>query len=202
MKYDGNTVKQWAGDSEWRALQADYERFRVHGLSGWGSEGFWGLAIYRVQRAIRKSRTPRLWAPAAILLAILRKLLVVATGIDLHPNAQIGPGLLIRHASEVRVIENAKIGADCALSQICTIGAGPDPGVPNIGDHVYISPHCCIIGPVTIGDGATIAPNSLVLADVPAGQTAVGVPARVLPGFKVQTRTILGPETTLDARLA
>ena len=124
---------------------------------------------------------------AAVFLAVLRKMLVVVTGIDLHPNAEIGPGLLIQHASQVRVIENAKIGADCALSQICSIGAGATPGVPNIGDHVYISPHCCILGPVTIGDGATIAPNSLVLTDVPAGQTAIGVPARVLPSFKVQS---------------
>lgn len=187
MKYDRDTVKQWAGDSEWRALQADYERFRAHGYSGWASEGFWGLAIYRMQRTIRKSRSPWIWAPAAVFLAVLRKMLVVVTGIDLHPNAEIGPGLLIQHASQVRVIENAKIGADCALSQICSIGAGATPGVPNIGDHVYISPHCCILGPVTIGDGATIAPSSLVLTDVPAGQTAIGVPARLLPSFKVQS---------------
>ncbi len=187
MKYDRDTVKQWAGDSEWRALQADYERFRAYGYSGWASEGFWGLAIYRMQRTIRKSRAPWIWAPAAVVLAVLRKVLVVVTGIDLHPNAKIGPGLLIQHASQVRVIENAKIGADCALSQICSIGAGATRGVPDIGDHVYISPHCCILGPVTIGDGATIAPNSLVLTDVPAGHTAIGVPARLLPSFKVQS---------------
>jgi serine acetyltransferase len=40
---------------------------------------------------------------------------------------------------------------------------------------------------VTIGDGATIAASSLVLSDVPAWHTAIGVPARVLPRFKVQT---------------
>jgi serine O-acetyltransferase len=187
MNYDRDKVKEWARDSQWRALQADYQRFRLHGYSGWGSEGFWGLAIYRTQRAIKKSRTPWLWAPATVLLSVLRKLLVVVTGIDLNPNAQIGAGLLIQHASQVRVIENAKIGVDCALSQICSIGAGATPGAPNIGDHVYISPHTCILGPVTIGDGATIGPSSLVLSDVPSGCTAIGVPARVLPRFKART---------------
>lgn len=181
MKYDRDTIKQWAGDSQWRALRADFMRFRLHGYSGWASEGFWGLVIYRMQRTIRKSRAPWLWAPASVLLAVLRKLLVIVTGIDLHPKAEIGPGLLIQHASQVRIIGNAKIGADCALSHICTIGAGPTPGVPKIGDHVYIAPHVCIVGPVVIGEGATIAPNSLVIADVPAGYTAIGVPARTVP---------------------
>jgi serine O-acetyltransferase len=186
VKYDRDTVKQWAGDSQWRALRADYQRFRLHGYSGWASEGLWALAIYRMQRALRMSRTPRLWAPAAVFLSVLRKLLVVVTGIDLSPNAEIGAGLLIQHGSQVRVIENTKIGVDCALSQICSIGAGATPGAPSIGDHVYMSPHSCILGPVTIGDGATIAACSLVLSDVPAGHTAMGVPARVLPRFKVQ----------------
>jgi serine O-acetyltransferase len=186
MKYDRDTVKRWAGDSQWRALLADYQRFRLHGYSGWGSEGLWGLAIYRMQRAIRTSRRRWLWTPAAVLVAVVRKLLVIVTGIDLHPDAEIGAGLLIQHASQVRVIQGAKIGVDCALSQICTIGAGATPGAATIGDHVYISPHSCILGPVIIGDGATVAANSLVMSDVPAGHTAIGVPARVLPRFKVQ----------------
>jgi serine O-acetyltransferase len=198
MKYDRDTVKQWAGNSEWRALQADYQRFRLHGHSGWGSEGFWALAIYRMQRALRQSRTPWLWAPARVLLAVMRKLLVIVTGVDLHPGAQIGAGLMILHGSQIRVTEGVKIGVDCALGHICSIGAGATPGAANIGDHVYISPHSCILGPVTIGDGATIAACSLVLSDVPAEQTAIGVPARILPRFKVQsfrTDNILTPSS-------
>jgi serine O-acetyltransferase len=187
MKYDGDTIKQWAGDSQWRALQADYLRFRQHGYSAWACEGFWGLALYRAQRALLKSRMRRLWTPAIVLVAVLRKLLVILTGVDLHPTAEIGPGLIIHIASQIRVIENAKIGADCSLGQICTIGAGDNPGVPVIGDHVYVSPHTCIIGPVKVGDEATIAPCSLVLSDVPAGHTAIGVPARILPKFKKQS---------------
>jgi len=185
MKYDPDTVKEWAGNSQWRALQADYRRFRLHGHSGWGSEGFWAVAIYRMQRALRKSRTPWLWAPASLLLAIGRKLLQILTGLDLHPGAEIGAGLMILHGSQIRVREGVKIGVDCALGHVCTIGAGPAPGVAKIGDHVHVS-HSCILGPVTIGDGATIGASSLVLTDVPAGHTAIGVPARILPSFKGQ----------------
>ena len=186
MKYDSGTVKEWAGDSQWRALRADYRRFRQNGYSGWGSEGFWALAIYRAQRALQKSKTRRLWAPAAIGLAVLRKALQIVTGLDLHPGADIGAGMLIPHGSQVRVIEQARIGVDCTLSQVNTIGAGLASSRPTIGDHVYVGPHACIVGGVTIGDGATIAACSVVLSDVPAGNTAIGVPARIVPAFNVQ----------------
>jgi serine O-acetyltransferase len=187
MKYDPDAVKEWAGNSQWRALQADYRRFRqVHGFSGWRSEGLWVVAIYRMQRGLRKSRTPWLWAPASVLLAVARKVLRIVTRIELHPGAEIGAGLMILHDSQIRVADGVKVGVDCVLGHVCTIGAGATPGVANIGDHVYIAPHSCILGPVTIGDGAMIAASSLVLTDVPAGHTAIGVPARILPRFKRQ----------------
>jgi serine O-acetyltransferase len=189
VKYDRDTVREWVGDSQWRALKADYQRFRDHGYSGWGSEGLWALAIYRAQRGLQKSRRRFLWKAPALLLAVLRKVLQIVLGVDLHPEAEIGGGMLIQHASQVRVIRGTKIGVDCALSQINTIGAGVSGnagGSPKIGDHVYIAPHACVLGPVTIGDEATIAACTLVLCDVPAGHTAIGVPARILPKFDVQ----------------
>jgi serine O-acetyltransferase len=186
MTYDPDTVKEWAGNSQWRALQADYRRFRLYGHSGWGSEGFWAVWIYRMQRAVTKSPTPWLWAPASVALAAARKVLQILTGLDLHPGAEIGAGLMILHGSQIRVREGVKIGVDCTLGHLCTIGAGATPGFAKIGDHVHISPHTCILGPVTIGDGAMIAASSLVLSDVPAGHTAIGVPARILPRFEGQ----------------
>ncbi len=181
MKYDGNTVKTWAGDSQWRALQADFARFRQHGYSGWGSEGFWALALFRLQKVVNKRQPRWLWMPAVVVLVVMRKLLVMAIGVDLNPSAEIGPGLLIPHGAQIRVIAGAKIGADCALHHVCTIGAGVRPGGATIGDHVLIACHSCILGPVTIGDGAIIAASSLVIENVPAGATAIGVPARILP---------------------
>jgi serine O-acetyltransferase len=96
-------------------------------------------------------------AAAALLLAVLRKALHIVTGLGLHSGADIGAGMLIPHGSQVRVIEHSRIGVDSTLSQVCAIGAGVASGRPKIGDHVYIAPHACIIGAVTIGDGATIA---------------------------------------------
>lgn len=208
MTYDPDTVKAWAGNSQWRALQADYRRLRLYGRSGWKSEGFWVIAIYRMQRALKKSKTPWLCAPANLSLSVARKLLRILTGIELHPDADIGAGLVILHESQIRVARGVKIGVDCVLGHVCTIGTGPSPGVANIGDHVYISPHSCILGPVTIGDGATIAASSLVLSDVPAGHTAIGVPARILPRLKalragqddIPPPSLDGYPTAVDAR--
>jgi serine O-acetyltransferase len=106
---------------------------------------------------------------------------VIITLIDIHPDAEIGPGLIIPHGGPIRVHGDTRIGADCALHHVCTIGAGPRPGGATIGDHVFIGCHSSIIGAVNIGDGAMIAANSLVISNVPAGFTAIGVPAKMLP---------------------
>ena len=186
MKYDRDAVKAWAGDSQWRALQADLARFRLSGYTGWGSEGFWALALFRLQKVVNSCRPKWLWMPAIVLLAVIRKLLVLAISVDLHPSAEIGPGLLIAHGAQIRVIEGTRIGADCALNHLCTIGAGTKVGGANIGDHVFIGCQSCILGPVAIGDGAIIASCSLVIEDVPAGATAIGVPARILHSVRAK----------------
>jgi serine O-acetyltransferase len=183
MDYEGSTVKEWAGDSQWRACFADFARFRTYGKCGWGSEGFWALLIYRLQRIASGLRPRWFWAPLRLVLSVWRKLFVIVTHIDIGSNAEIGPGLLIPHVGPITVHHATKIGADCALHQMTNIGAGPRPGGATIGDHVTICCNSSIIGAVTIGDGAIIGANSLVIADVPAGATAIGVPARNLPGM-------------------
>ena len=92
--------------------------------------------------------------------------------------------MLIPHGAQIRIIEYTKIGSDCTIGHLSTIGAGTIPGRATIGDHVYISCHVCILGPVDIGEGATIAASSLVISNVPAGHTAIGVPAKILPTVK------------------
>ena len=113
-----------------------------------------------------------------ILIAIIKKLFTAVTHMDIHPDARVGPGMLIPHVGPLRIHGLTSIGADCAVHHVCTIGAGPTPGGATIGDHVLIGCHSSIIGAVTIGDCAVIGANSLVLSDVPAGSTAIGVPAR------------------------
>jgi serine acetyltransferase len=182
MKYDLNTVKEWAGDSQWKACQADIARYKMNRWSG--SEGSWALAtlvLYRLQKIVRNRRRRWLWVPVHLGLRIVNNLLVMITQIRIHPDAEIGPGLLLPHVGSIRVAQHTKIGANCVILHTCTIGAGPSPGAATIGDHVFIGCHATIIGGITIGDRATISANSLVISNVPAGTTALGVPARILP---------------------
>ena len=187
MKYDPTTVKEWAGNSQWKACQADIARYKMH--RWYGAEGIWALAalvLYRLQKVVRNRRRRWIWSPVHLGLRIANHLVMMITQIRIHPEAEIGPGLLIPHIGSIRVHGHTKMGANCVIFHTCTIGQGPIPGGATIGDSVFIGRHASIIGGVTIGDRATISANSLVISNVPAGTTALGVPARILPALPRQ----------------
>lgn len=113
------------------------------------------------------------------------------TGIEIHPGAKIGKGLLIDHGSGVVIGETAEIGDYCTIYQGVTLGGtGKDSGKrhPTLGDHVMIGSGARVLGPFKVGDHAKIAAGAVVLEEVPPYATAVGVPARVVKvgGQKVQ----------------
>ena len=181
MHYNGDTVKSWAGTSQWRAWRADLARFKKNGYHGWGSEGFWALTIYRLQRSMLNKKPKLLWIIPKVCVAILKKMVTVFTHINLDKGAQIGPGLLIPHVGPIQVFPWATIGADCAIHHVTTIGAGAQPGGPVIGDHVFMGAHVCILGPVHVGDGAKIGAGAVVVTDIPPNSSAVGIPAKPRP---------------------
>ena len=105
------------------------------------------------------------------------------TGIEIHPGAKIGTGLLIDHGSGVVIGETAEIGDYCLLYQGCTLGGtGKDHGKrhPTLGNNVMVGAGAKILGPFKVGDNAKIAANAVVLKEVPPNSTAVGVPARIV----------------------
>lgn len=107
------------------------------------------------------------------------------TGIEIHPGAKIGRGILIDHGSGVVIGETAEVGDDCTIYQGATLGGtGKDKGKrhPTLEAGVLVGSGAKILGPFTVGAGAKIAANAVVLRPVPTGCTAVGVPARVVRG--------------------
>ncbi|MNV87626.1 Serine acetyltransferase [compost metagenome] len=54
-----------------------------------------------------------------------------------------------------------------------------------IGSHVEIGAGAKVLGPVVIGDHVQIGANAVVVKNVPDYSTAVGIPARNLPGSPV-----------------
>ena len=105
------------------------------------------------------------------------------TGIEIHPGAKIGKGLVIDHGTGVVIGETAEIGDNCTLYQGVTLGGtGKDTGKrhPTLGNNVMIGAGAKVLGPFRIGDNAKIAAGAVVLEEIPANATAVGIPARVV----------------------
>lgn len=105
------------------------------------------------------------------------------TGIEIHPGAKIGKGLLIDHGMGVVIGETAEIGDYCLIYQGVTLGGtGKEHGKrhPTLGNNVMVGSGAKILGPFKVGDNAKIAANAVVLEEVPPDSTAVGVPARIV----------------------
>lgn len=103
------------------------------------------------------------------------------TGIEIHPGAKIGRGLVIDHGMGVVIGETAEIGDNVLLYHGVTLGGtGKDKGKrhPTVGDNVVIGAGAKVLGAIYIGKNSKIGANSVVLNDVPEGATAVGIPAQ------------------------
>ena len=105
------------------------------------------------------------------------------TGIEIHPGATIGKGLVIDHGTGVVIGETAEIGDNCTIYQGVTLGGtGKDVGKrhPTLGNNVMVGAGAKVLGPFYIGDNTKIAANAVVLEEIPESCTAVGIPAKVV----------------------
>ena len=97
------------------------------------------------------------------------------TGIEIHPGATIGMGVVIG--------ETAEIGDNCTLYQGVTLGGtGKDLGKrhPTLGNNVLVGAGAKVLGPIRIEDNSKVAANAVVLKDISSNSTAVGIPAKVV----------------------
>lgn len=116
------------------------------------------------------------------------------TGVEIHPGATIGRGLVIDHGAAVVIGETAELGDDCTLYQGVTLGGtGKDTGKrhPTLGNGVLVGAGAKVLGPFRVGDGAKIAAGAVVLEEIPPHSTAVGIPARVVRSKNYQIPTEL-----------
>jgi serine O-acetyltransferase len=116
-----------------------------------------------------------------LLARIVAELAHGATGIDIHPGAQIGAGFFIDHGTGVVIGETAVIGERVRVYQAVTLGAKRFPtdaegnlqkGLPRhpvVEDDVVIYAGATILGRITLGKGAVIGGNVWLTHDVPPG---------------------------------
>jgi serine O-acetyltransferase len=139
------------------------------------------VVLYRISHALYQNVLTR---PFAFLL---RSVAIVWGGTEIHPAAQIGPGLCLNHSQMVLIGEGVVIGSHARISHGVSIGGDPGRGTnqalagwPVLGDGVTVGLHAIVLGPVTVGDHSVISAQSMVVRDVPAHGVVAGSPARLV----------------------
>ena len=106
-----------------------------------------------------------------------------AFGVDIHPGAQIGQGIMIDHAHSIVIGETAVVGDNVSMLHSVTLGGTgkeEEDRHPKIGDGVLIGAGAKVLGNIRVGKCSRIAAGSVVLEEVPPCKTVAGVPARIV----------------------
>lgn len=168
----------------WQQIREDWQ---AHG-SDWTKPGFRAVAVHRfgVWRMQIKSKLLR--APLSLLYNSLYRKVRNGYGIDLPYTVKLGRRVVIEHQNGIIIHGHSVIGDDSIIRQGVTLGnryLDRPFDAPQLGIKVNIGAGAKILGNVAIGDGASIGANAVVLSDIPPGQTAVGIPAKILPSKPV-----------------
>lgn len=139
-------------------------------------KGFHALQAHRVAHW--------LWSQGRKTLAqFFQNQISVTLGVDFHPAARIGCGIMLDHATGIVIGETAVIEDDVSILHAVTLGGtGKASGDrhPKIRRGVLLGAGCKVIGNLEIGQNAKVGAGSVVLSDVPPNVTVAGVPARVV----------------------
>ncbi|PZM15505.1 serine O-acetyltransferase [Rhizobium tubonense] len=124
-------------------------------------------------------------------------------GVDIHPAARMGKGIMLDHGSGLVIGETAVVEDEVSILQDVTLGGtGKETGDrhPKIRRGALIGAGAKILGNIEIGIGAKVGAGSVVVSPVAAHTSVAGVPARLvgkpnsdLPGISME-QTIIEPE--------
>lgn len=156
-------------------------------------KGFQAIQAYRIGHW--------LWRQGRIDMAYFVQMRVSeAFGVDIHPAARVGRGIMIDHAHSIVIGETAVVGDNVSMLHSVTLGGtGKEDGDrhPKIGNGVLIGAGAKVLGNITVGHCSRIAAGSVVLHDIPPCKTVAGVPARIVGEAGCDQ-----PSVTMDHRFA
>jgi serine O-acetyltransferase len=139
-------------------------------------KGFQAIQAYRLGHW--------LWAQGRTDMAYFVQMRVSEVfGVDIHPAARVGRGIMIDHAHSIVIGETAVVGDNVSMLHSVTLGGtGKEDGDrhPKIGNGVLIGAGAKVLGNITIGNNSRIAAGSVVLIEVPPCKTVAGVPAKIV----------------------
>jgi len=139
-------------------------------------KGFMALQASRIAHALwTRGRKP--------LAQFIQMRVSEVFGVDIHPGAKIGKGIMIDHATSIVIGETAVIEDDVSMLHSVTLGGtGKEGGDrhPKIGRGVLIGAGAHILGNIRIGEDSRVGAGSVVLHNVPPCKTVAGVPAKIV----------------------
>jgi serine acetyltransferase len=107
---------------------------------------------------------------------LLMQLNSVLTGADIHPDSDLGPGLLL--PSPCGATLSGRAGRDFTAMALTGLGGseqgadrGAGPGLPVLGDRVTAGPFAGVQGGLVMGDGVFVQAGAGAQKDVAAGST-------------------------------
>ena len=167
-------------------------------------KGFQALQCYRIGHW--------LWTEGREDLASFFQMRVSEVfGVDIHPAARVGQGIMIDHAHSIVIGETAVVGDNVSMLHSVTLGGTgkeEEDRHPKIGDGVLIGAGAKVLGNIKVGACSRIAAGSVVLEEVPCNSTVAGVPAKIVgkAGCAQPSRTMdqllskcCGPDAEADA---
>lgn len=151
-------------------------------------KGFHAIQIHRVAHELYKSGRQDL----ALLIQSRNS---ACFGVDIHPAALIGKGVMFDHATGIVIGETAVVEDNVSILQSVTLGGtGNEIGDrhPKVRSGVMIGAGTKVLGNIEIGEGAKVGAGSVVLRDVEPHTTVVGVPAVTIgkPGISNPCETM------------
>jgi len=136
--------------------------------------GITAITYHRLAHVLYQSGAP-------LTARIIAEIAHSATGIDIHPGAEIGESFFIDHGTGVVIGETTIIGQRVRLYQAVTLGAKRFPVDDNgnlikgharhpiVEDDVVIYAGATLLGRIVIGRGSTIGGNVWLTRSVPPG---------------------------------
>jgi serine O-acetyltransferase len=147
--------------------------------------GFYALACHRFAHELSRLGVP-------LLPRLVSETAHRVTGIDIHPDAAIGPAMAIDHGTGIVIGQTAVVGSRVRLYQGVTLGAlsvqksfARTKRHPTIEDDVVIYANATILGGDTVvGRGSVIGGNVWLTHSVPPQSTVTNraVTRRHTPG--------------------
>ena len=139
-------------------------------------KGFHALCTHRFAHT--------LWQEGRHLPAmLLQSMSSEVFGIDIHPAAQMGCGIMLDHGTGIVIGETAIVENNVSMLHEVTLGGTGKEFCdrhPVVRRGVLIGAGAKVLGRVEIGECAKIAASSVVLDDVRPHTTVAGVPAVVV----------------------